>query len=634
MTFGCVHIKQEKTLAPLNPELYSMPTVDKDHATDIKKDNDKKDDIHNSYYHFLLGVLRLLESSPQEAHKSFESNLAIKSTPESVIHLINAKIMSHQMASAINLAHQAVLMYPRSGELLIMYAKLLLFDNKLSKARQYLYKALKLKTLSTSQYRLGYQSLIETYINHINHDHDNNNFNNNYNAKKNYQKALELALEFKNKYPYDVYCFIILAKIYIKLKDFENAENISKKGLDIEDSNANLLLIRAYSLAKLGNTVTSQRLYENLHKKVCCDLNTFSQIVAIYQEFHGTEDAYETLDNLTKSYNVKNINNQHNAASFINIKKEMIIIRLSRQDFKAALHLINELKIQDIKDNQLYFLEATCYWSLNQFDLAIDALLSISYKSALTVNAKITAANLVVSTSKDLTKAIMIIEKLLANAVASHELYDQAANFYKNIGFYDAALTVLDIAQKKFQNNSHFSLFKAFIYYDLKNFTMLEKTLVDIIKTDQKNHQALNFLGYYYTERQKLLEYSHDLIKNALRLDPLNPAYIDSLGWNYFMQKRYKKAQTWLIYAQSLAKYDPTINEHLADSYLKNRECILAQKHYKISLENFAKIHNNDISLKESTVNLEGNNNRSDNINIYKDQIRIQKKLANINSQC
>lgn len=45
---------------------------------------------------------------------------------------------------------------------------------------------------------------------------------------------------------------------------------------------------------------------------------------------------------------------------------------------------------------------------------------------------------------------------------------------------------------------------------------------------------ALNNLGYFLVERGSQLDEAVDLIKKALRIDPKNQSYIDSLGWAYF----------------------------------------------------------------------------------------------------
>ncbi len=60
------------------------------------------------------------------------------------------------------------------------------------------------------------------------------------------------------------------------------------------------------------------------------------------------------------------------------------------------------------------------------------------------------------------------------------------------------------------------------------------------------NHQALNYLGYMFAEKGVRLSEAEDYIERALRGDPKNGAYLDSMGWVYFQQQRYDDAMNYL----------------------------------------------------------------------------------------
>ena len=79
-----------------------------------------------------------------------------------------------------------------------------------------------------------------------------------------------------------------------------------------------------------------------------------------------------------------------------------------------------------------------------------------------------------------------------------------------------------------------------------------------------------NFLGYMWVDHNQNLEEAGDLIKRAVEIEPDNGMYVDSLGWYYYHTNHYDQALAQLSRAVDLIKpEDPTVLEHLGDTYLK-----------------------------------------------------------------
>ncbi|MBI5241121.1 MAG: tetratricopeptide repeat protein [Elusimicrobia bacterium] len=77
--------------------------------------------------------------------------------------------------------------------------------------------------------------------------------------------------------------------------------------------------------------------------------------------------------------------------------------------------------------------------------------------------------------------------------------------------------------------------------------------------------QSLNYLGYSLADRGLKLGEAERLIREAVRLAPANPAYIDSLGWVLHKQGRSTEAVAELESAAARAPEDATVWEHLGD---------------------------------------------------------------------
>jgi Flp pilus assembly protein TadD len=65
------------------------------------------------------------------------------------------------------------------------------------------------------------------------------------------------------------------------------------------------------------------------------------------------------------------------------------------------------------------------------------------------------------------------------------------------------------------------------------------------------------------------LEQAEELILRALKIQPNDGFYIDSLGWVYYQKGDYARAVEQLERAVEITVDDPTIIEHLADAYEK-----------------------------------------------------------------
>ncbi len=63
----------------------------------------------------------------------------------------------------------------------------------------------------------------------------------------------------------------------------------------------------------------------------------------------------------------------------------------------------------------------------------------------------------------------------------------------------------------------------------------------------------MNNIGYAYAAAGVELQRAHSLLTEAVRLDPLQPAFIDSLGWAYYQSRDPKQALFYLERAVRLA---------------------------------------------------------------------------------
>ncbi len=98
-----------------------------------------------------------------------------------------------------------------------------------------------------------------------------------------------------------------------------------------------------------------------------------------------------------------------------------------------------------------------------------------------------------------------------------------------------------------------------------------EKTLRELIARDPMDANALNSLGYMLAERGDRLAEAVTLLQRALKIEPGNPSYLDSLGWAYFQQGRLDLADSPLTEAADKLKSNSVVQDHLGDLRFKQR---------------------------------------------------------------
>jgi tetratricopeptide (TPR) repeat protein len=98
-----------------------------------------------------------------------------------------------------------------------------------------------------------------------------------------------------------------------------------------------------------------------------------------------------------------------------------------------------------------------------------------------------------------------------------------------------------------------------------------EKSLRAIIARDPLDANALNYLGYMLAERGSSLDEAVQLIERALKIDPDNPSFLDSLGWAYVRQGKLDLADRPLTTAAERQPKNSVIQDHLGDLRIKQQ---------------------------------------------------------------
>lgn len=199
-------------------------------------------------------------------------------------------------------------------------------------------------------------------------------------------------------------------------------------------------------------------------------------------------------------------------------------------------------------------------------------------------------------------KAIAMLRTRIAKGTSNTQEYITLAKLLIAEDKKDKAMRVMESAAEKFKTPEeakeiHFML--ANLYYETNHAKQVEQALREALRIDPDFHEASNFLGYFFAERGVALEEALQLIEDALKAQPKNGAYLDSLGWVYYKQatddekdKRMDMALENLLEAVELSP-DPEIYKHIGELYYSQGRWEEAREQWERALEEFSEDQDN-----------------------------------------
>ncbi|MBZ5693872.1 MAG: tetratricopeptide repeat protein [Acidobacteriia bacterium] len=127
------------------------------------------------------------------------------------------------------------------------------------------------------------------------------------------------------------------------------------------------------------------------------------------------------------------------------------------------------------------------------------------------------------------------------------------------------------------------------IYERQKKFDLAEQQFRKVLDANPNNAPVLNYYGYMLADRGIRIDEAASLIQRALKQEPNNGAYLDSLGWAYYKQNKLAEAEEYLRKAVEREGQDATILTHLGSVYLKLGQNERAAELFERSLSEWQK---------------------------------------------
>jgi tetratricopeptide (TPR) repeat protein len=163
-------------------------------------------------------------------------------------------------------------------------------------------------------------------------------------------------------------------------------------------------------------------------------------------------------------------------------------------------------------------------------------------------------------------EAIAVLKRLVDANPAEVSAYLSLADMLQDGNRTDDALRVLDDAGKRFEDNLDVLFQRGALLDRAKQPARAESAFREVLRRDPLHAPALNYLGYMFAERGERLDEAIELVQRALKIDPGNGSYLDSLGWAYYRQRRYDLALPPLTQAGEQLPANSVVQDHLGDT--------------------------------------------------------------------
>lgn len=422
-----------------------------------------------------------------------------------------------------------------------------------------------------------------------------------YNLARLYQsnkplKALELYRSITDRFGGNWDVYLQIAEIYSNLGDEDKAAEAYKEMLSIDPANRRLKMILAVTYSRSGNYDEALRLYDELLELNPLDIAIHSAIAGIYIKRKEYGEAANHYDSILDQDSVA-------VESKIRIG-EMFYdeIRNARESNSNQIEEDSSLGVNDsvlVKHAESIFERIAkshpsdwhAYWYLGALGSMTgdDSLAVLNLRRVIDLASWNKSGWILLSSIYFQNGNFEELADLLESALqVLPEDFDINLNLgvtYSRLRRDEDAVRVLETAVQLDSEHVPALGALALSYDNLKRHEDSDRIYEQALKIDPINHLILNNYAYSLADRGIQLDRALKMAKEAVRQQPKNSSYLDTLGWVYFRLKEYEKAHRYIEEAIEAGDASAVIHEHLGDIYSKLNRQDLALEYWQKAYE-------------------------------------------------
>jgi len=372
-------------------------------------------------------------------------------------------------------------------------------------------------------------------------------------AEEKYPEALKVYEKLSDLMPDDADVYLRIAQIYRELHQLDKAEQ-------------NLVKARQYSPGSL----------EVMYNEAM-----------LYQAQGRYEDAIRVLSNAVTDIKGQSTAVPSRHRSLAILYQQLGQLYRDTQNYQAAIYTFEELgHLGEEEDRRARMMIMDTYRAAKDLPKALqtgkEAL--AKYPADPTIR---TSHALLLGENGQTDDAVKMLRPQLHGDAGDRETYLNIAQVYERGRRYKEAeesARAAEVLPGQPRENEMVWFLLGAIYERQKFFDQAEEQFKKVLAVNPKNAPVLNYYGYMLGDLGIRLDEAEALVQQALKEDPFNGAYLDSLGWIYFKENKLGVSETTLRKAVEREKHDATIHSHLGDLYAKTGRGDLAAAEWEKSL--------------------------------------------------
>src|SRR5437667_19123 len=398
-------------------------------------------------------------------------------------------------------------------------------------------------------------------------------------------RAIEQYREINRLDPSDTESALWLARLYRLKNEHDKAEQVLRSILKTDPESEPTVEQLTQLLMDEGKSAEAVTLLESItaHSPSAVLLDLLGDAYTQTHELAKAEAAYRQAVDLDPS----EPSHQRGLGQTL----------LAEEKYSEALKVYQKLSDVMPDDSDVYLRIAQIYRELHQLDKAEANLvkarqyapgsLEVMYNEAMLYQAqgRYEDAIRVLSNAVTDIKGQSPTQPSRRRSLAI--LYQQLGQLYERGRRYkeaeDAAHAAEMLPGQPRENEMVWFLLGA-IYERQKFFDKAEEQFKKVLSVNPKNAPVLNYYGYMLGDLGIRLDEAEALVQQALKEDPFNGAYLDSLGWIYFKESKFGPSESTLRKAVERERHDATIHSHPGDLYAKTGRGDLAAAEWEKSL--------------------------------------------------
>jgi tetratricopeptide (TPR) repeat protein len=328
---------------------------------------------------------------------------------------------------------------------------------------------------------------------------------------------------------------------------------------------------------RLGQIYRRQMKYDRARQNLQKAIDAFPDsidvqfnLVILDRDEGRLEDALKRANDILKK--TEKANGRYSEAEKQNRRAFLInqgILNQTLGNYDAAVRSFLDAKtLTSEKDGRVDGLIIETYRNAKNLDKAIQHAEQISAENPDNRQLKMVHADLIAEKGR-LEEGIKALQQMQRGNDEDLDVFSAMVGVYQRAKKFEQAQNVLTTALQRFPNEQPLFFLQGSLYEKQKKYDEAEKAFRKALELQKDDPAVLNYLGYMFAVRGIHLDEAEAMVQKAVQTDPINGAYLDSLGWVYFKKNRLDLAEEYLKKAVIFVNADPDIHDHLGDLYFK-----------------------------------------------------------------